>query len=339
MGNEHTEYSGEIDVPVEAIRIVDPSVLAKLPQGTIITSVAAHGASFWTRTAKLDAFLNDRPKEYFLKTSHGDRGKGMMSGEFTSMSLMYEANPDLVPKPIAWGTYTTIPDVHFFLCNFHNMTDDLPDLHSFPAMLAKLHRNGSSPNGSFGFPVKTYHGQTPIDHGWSDTWEEYFKRTTTVLLRLEQESQGLNKELLDMADPFLNKVIPRLLRPLETGGRSIKPCLIHGDLWYGNATMDGDSELPIIFDAACFYAHNEYDLGVWRATWNKIGKPYITRYHKHFPISPPEEDHDDRNALYATRVGILDSILYKGNSGYREKLIIEMKKLVEKFPGGYEGAS
>lgn len=42
------------------------------------------------------------------------------------------------------------------------------------------------------------------------------------------------------------------------------------------------------------------DLGVWRATWNKIGKPYITQYHENFPISPPEEDHDDRNALYAT---------------------------------------
>jgi len=42
------------------------------------------------------------------------------------------------------------------------------------------------------------------------------------------------------------------------------------------------------------------DLGVWRATWNKIGKPYITQYHKFFPVSLPEEDHDDRNALYAT---------------------------------------
>jgi protein-ribulosamine 3-kinase len=253
----------------------------------------------------------------FAQTFHGDRGKGMISGEFTSMSLIYEAKPDLVPKPIAWGTYATIPNVHFFLSNFHDMTDELPDLHTFPAMIAELHRNGTSPNGKFGFPTTTYHGNTPIDHGWSNTWEEYFKRTTSVLLKLEQESQGPNKELLDLVDPFLNKVVPRLLRPLETGGRSIKPCLIHGGLWHGNATMDGDSELPIIFDAASCYAHNECrylwlymikhipdtrtaDLGVWRATWNKIGKPYITRYHKNFPISPPEEDHDDRNALYAT---------------------------------------
>lgn len=26
MGNEHTEYDGEVDVPVEAIQIIDPEV-------------------------------------------------------------------------------------------------------------------------------------------------------------------------------------------------------------------------------------------------------------------------------------------------------------------------
>lgn len=88
---------------------------------------------------------------------------------------------------------------------------------------------------------------------------------------MEQESQGLNQELLDMSNKFINKVIPRLLRPLVTGGRSIKPCLIHGDLWYGNATRDGDSDMPIIFDAASFYAHNECMLSV------SLHDPSLTR--------------------------------------------------------------
>lgn len=42
------------------------------------------------------------------------------------------------------------------------------------------------------------------------------------------------------------------------------------------------------------------------------------RYYQHFPRSAPEEDFDDRNALYATRVNLLDSILYKGEDSYRE---------------------
>ena len=42
------------------------------------------------------------------------------------------------------------------------------------------------------------------------------------------------------------------------------------------------------------------ELGVWRQTWNEISKPYIIRYFESFEPSPPEEDWDDRNALYAT---------------------------------------
>lgn len=180
-----------------------------------------------------------------------------MLGEFKSITTIHEVAPTLVPRPIAWGSYDDLEDVHFFLCEFRNMTGEFPDVETFPARMAELHRDGTSPDGRFGFSVATYHGQTPIDHGWSDTWEEYFRRTTRVLLELEQEAQGHNEQILDLAGAFLDKVVPRLLRPLQTGGRSIRPALIHGDLWHGNASMDADTNEPVIFDAACFYAHNE----------------------------------------------------------------------------------
>ena len=181
----------------------------------------------------------------------------MMSGEFSSMTTIYSVAPRLVPRPFAWGSYSTLDDVHFFLCEFRNMTDELPDIEAFPMQMADLHRNGTSPDGKFGFYVATYHGNTPIHHGWSDTWEEYFTRTARDLLRKEQEIQGPNEKILQLSGPFFEKVIPRLLKPLETDDRSIQPALIHGDLWHGNATMDGDTNEPVIFDAACFYAHNE----------------------------------------------------------------------------------
>ncbi|KAJ4386034.1 hypothetical protein N0V93_008926 [Gnomoniopsis smithogilvyi] len=336
MGNEHKDYEGEIEVPVEAIQIVDSNVIQKLPPGTEVTGITSHGASFWTRTARLDAVTEGSKCQYFLKTSHGERGRSMMSGEFKSMTTIHDVAPTLVPLPIAWGSYDSMQDVHFFLCEFRNMTDELPDMETFPAKIAELHRNGTSPDGRFGFYVTSYHGQTPIEHGWSDTWEEYFTRTTRALLSLEQEAQGHNEQILKLSDAFLNKVIPRLLRPLQTGGRNIKPALIHGDLWHGNASMDADTNEPVIFDAACFYAHNEYELGVWRQPWNKLNKPYRSRYYRHFPHSEPTEDFEDRNLLYATRVNILDSILYKGEESYREMVISSMEELVNKYPGGYE---
>lgn len=41
------------------------------------------------------------------------------------------------------------------------------------------------------------------------------------------------------------------------------------------------------------------EIGTWRALRYRFGRKYIKAYHKHFPISAPSEDHDDRSALYA----------------------------------------
>ncbi|KAI0007863.1 Fructosamine kinase-domain-containing protein [Xylariaceae sp. FL0662B] len=327
----------EVDVPIDAIQVIDPEVISKLPPGTKVLSITAHGASFWTRTARLDAERDRVPVKYFLKTSFGDRGRAMMPSELYCMTQIHAVKPDLVPQPIAWGTYRSIPDVHFFLCAFRPMRGTIPDIAALPAAMAALHRAGTSPSGQFGFDVATFHGNTAVDHGWSDTWEAYFARTTRALFALERAARGPSEEIESrLKRPFFDKVVPRLLRPLETGGRAIRPALVHGDLWHGNADVDAETGTPVIFDAASFYAHNEYELGVWRQPWNKIPTAYRARYHEHFAKSPPEEDFDDRNALYATRVNLLDSILYKQDSSYRDMLISSMRMLVAKYPGGFE---
>ena len=77
------------------------------------------------------------------------------------------------------------------------------------------------------------------------------------MFQLEEKSQGPSAELEELHIPLYEMVIPCLLRPLETGGRLIEPVLVHGDLWYGNAATDLGTGVPIVFDACCFYAHNE----------------------------------------------------------------------------------
>lgn len=181
----------------------------------------------------------------------------MMEGEYTSMSCIHAIVPDLCPRPIAWGTYQTLPDTHFFLCEFRDMTGQPPDAVPFAKKMAELHSKAVSPNGKFGFPVRTHHGHIPIDHDWADTWEEYFSTRKRPLIELEEASQGPSADLRQLSEPFFDVVVPRLLRPLETEGRKILPRLVHGDCWDGNASMDERSGLPIIFDAASFYAHNE----------------------------------------------------------------------------------
>ena len=173
------------------------------------------------------------------------------------MTLIRNTVPHLSPTPIAWGSYASDPDVHFFLCSFHEMTKGIPEIEPFAAKIAELHKKGISPNGKYGFPVATYQSQMPQPVGWTDSWEEFSLDSLKWIMKKEEESQGYNAEMKRLEDAIFEKVVPRLLRPLETGRCHIEPRLIHGDLWDGNCSTDTANKTPIIFDATSLYAHNE----------------------------------------------------------------------------------
>jgi protein-ribulosamine 3-kinase len=249
---------------------------SELPEGTKVKGIFPYGASVWTRTAEIQTQQADGSElSFFLKVQHlsflycchevtnnhqvcqNETGKGMMSGEFSSMSAIHAAVPGLAPAPIAWGTYASDPNTHFFIMSFVEMTDEIPELDTFPAKLAELHRNGLSPTGKFGFTVQNYQGALPQVVTWRDTWEEAFTEGLRAMVIREEKSQGPNEEMIGLLKQLFDRVIPRLLRPLQTGGRSIEPRLVHGDLWDGNCSTSIETDQPVIFDASCLYAHNE----------------------------------------------------------------------------------
>lgn len=114
-----------------------------------------------------------------------------------------------------------------------------------------------SPEGKYGFHVSTYQGNMPQNNAWCDTWEEYYVRGLKNFIKQEEAVHGQSVELDELLVPFFDKVVPRLLRPLETDDRKIKPCLLHGDIWYGNIATNADTNEPIMFDPAAFWVHNE----------------------------------------------------------------------------------
>jgi len=218
----------------------DPIVL--LSQGSTIPHTSAVS---WTDFALLGQV-----------TQH-ETGKAMVSGEFVSMTTLHDTLPYLTPVPVAWGTYAADPNIHFFLCGFVEMTDDLPDVQGLAKSLAELHKKGISPNGKYGFSVPTLQGTIPQYTEWTDSWEDFFTKSIKKVMDNELESQGSDDEVERLYKETLSKIVPRLLRPLETGGRSIQPRLVHGDIWDGNVSTDISTNVPVIYDATCIYAHNE----------------------------------------------------------------------------------
>jgi protein-ribulosamine 3-kinase len=207
-----------------------------------------------------------------LQVATGQVGLEMMRGEYESMSAIHSLVPDFVPKPIAWGSFAHAGGTHFLLFEFHNLSEfhDLseafPDPVKVATKLVALHKGGESPTGQFGFHVPTYNDGLVQDNSWKATWEEFFVNKLRQLLKQEESTQGPSPELDNLSTPIFERVIPRLLRVLETDGRTIRPSLIHGNLWYGNASTDQNTGEPIIFGACSFWAHNEC---------NTCGLPYV----------------------------------------------------------------
>lgn len=190
----------------------------------------------------------------------GDEGRAALHGEFESTSEIHSVVGDFTPKPIAWGSFKAIPNAHYYICKFYELVGELPKQAEFCEKVAALHSKSQSPNGKFGFHMVTYNGDLPQENGYTDTWEECFTNGFKHMLNKNIERGGPWEEVESLKSDMLDKVIPRLLRPMESNGRSIKPSLVHGDLWCGNTDIDSQTDQPLIYDPASFYAHNECEI-------------------------------------------------------------------------------
>lgn len=227
--------------------------------------------------------------------------------------------PDFAPMAYAWGKYETGPtETYFLLTDFLDMDlhiVSLPDPDDLCSKVAEMHRKGKSPNGKFGFYTTTYHGMFPRwDERFYDTWTEFMTNTVTQLIAFDQANTGVWPELVAVGEHCIKHVIPRLIGALESEGRSIEPCLVHGDLWEGNIGTRMDTGELVVYDSGAFYAHHEFELGHWRPERHRISsKLFRKTYLKYFPADAPVEEFDDRNRLYALGSHIVYAIQVPGS--------------------------
>ena len=197
-----------------------------------------------------------------------------------------------------------------------------------------MHRQSQSPTGKFGFHLATCHAKIAeaVDT-WEDSWCVLYSKYLGHVMELAKPV--LKWPEFDIVCKLtLEKVVPQLLLPLQSEGRNIKPCLIHGDCWDGNTAMDMKTGEAFVFDVCSFYGHNEYDTGNWRAPRHRLSdKAYIKNYTRNFPASEPgkfpkphitsstlkartsiEADWDARNLLCSLIFNIGNTIYIPGSS-------------------------
>lgn len=290
---------------------LDENVISHFPEGTKVLSADRYGSSDWTVIARIVTQLPDGTlKKYFLKCATEDAGQTMMEGEYWAMTELFKTINRAIPKPIARGKFQRQhPPTYFFLCDFVDMSNQMPDPDRLCALITDLHRNSISPTGRFGFHVRTTQGRTSQAVDWEVSWTKCFTNILQHVLSEDLRINGPWPELEQIAAITISRVIPRLIGALEKNGRSVKPSLIHADLWEGNTGTLLETGDIVLFDPGSYYAHNEMEIGDWRCPYNKIHSAvYTETYLRHYGMSEPIEEWDDRNRMYSVYYNIMYSV-------------------------------
>ena len=88
----------------------------------------------------------------------------------------------------------------------------------------------------------------------------------------------------------LERVMARV--PAWLAGLSVRPALVHGDLWRGNVgTLAGDR--PVVFDPAVYYGHAEVDLAML-SLFGRVPEAFYRAYGQ----NPRAADFQHRVRLY-----------------------------------------
>ncbi|CAN8101749.1 unnamed protein product [Discula destructiva] len=314
---------------------IQKAVLDVMPKGTRILSAESSGISAWTRTAKVSVILSDgSPARFFLKCASGQGAHALAKGEFHSASDIDRIVPGFVPKPVAWGEYAHDDTrVYFVLSAFHDMDFSTPpEPEEFMSLVAELHSKGTSPTGKFGYPVPTVCGKMERTETWTESWAKLFTLQLQDVIRYDNDTNGRWPEFDAACKQLIGVVIPRLLGALQSGGRSIRPTLIHGDLWERNVGIDMETGDTIIFDPGSTYAHNEMEFGTWRCSWaSYFNSPvYMRLYQREIEPSEPVDEWEDRNRLYSIHPYLNDSAGHPGSTS-RGIAYNDMLYLCEKY--------
>ena len=214
----------------------------------------------------------------------------MSEGQYESDKAIHNISPSFCPKPYTWGQYKAPgPPQYFLISEFREIGQQPPEPLRFASRLAEFHKNSVSPTGKFGFHTTTCHGKAPqLTDCWESSWETLYHKQLAHAFEMDGKKHGRWLEYEFCARLVLDKCIPKLLGSLQSDGRTIKPCLVHGNIWDENTATDMETGEPFVFDGSAFYGHNEYELGNWRTPRHRLSsRTYIRNYKRHFPASEP----------------------------------------------------
>jgi len=184
--------------------------------------------------------------------------------------------------------------------------------------LAALHRASlRGHNGGFGWPHDNFIGAGPQRNGWSERWGPFFAERR---LGPQLAWAARNGRRLEGADALLERATAWL------AAHPAEPCLVHGDLWSGNADLLADGAGGALFDPAVYRGDREVDLAMTQL-FGGFPPAFFAGYEAAWPLPP---GHRQRRDLYNLYHLLNHANLFGG--GYWRQAEQSMASLLRSWP-------
>lgn len=209
---------------------------------------------------------------YFVKCNRSGL-LSMFEAEYYGLREMAATGTIKVPEPVVFGV---AGDQSYLVMEMLQLGGAKQNsLRLMGVQLAAMHRQHQA---YFGWNMENTIGSTRQVNIRSDDWVEFFAEHRLHFQlqlaanngfrgRLQQNGARLCADLKGFFEDY-----------------SVKPVLLHGDLWSGNAASD-QSGNPVIFDPACYYGDHEADLAMTEL-FGGFGSDFYAAYREHKSIDP-----------------------------------------------------
>jgi len=174
--------------------------------------------------------------------------------------------------------------------------------------LAALHAHPAGER--FGWQHENWIGATPQVNRETEDWPKFFTRHRLGFqLRLAAQRGPVFRN----GERLLEQV-PRLLQ-----GHQVRPALLHGDLWSGNAAFTSAGE-PVVFDPAVYRGDREADLAMTEL-FGGFAREFYTAYER---VLPRRDGYPVRATLYNLYHVLNHFNLFGGHYRHQAEHMIEV---------------
>ncbi|WP_413403866.1 MULTISPECIES: fructosamine kinase family protein [unclassified Synechococcus] len=252
---------------------------AGLLEGRQVVGLRSVGGGSVGSTWKLNLIDGD---ELFVKVA---RSENLLAEQSGLQALRQWADPGLLEVPKVLGCLPLSGQSALLMAWWNSSSGDQFRL---GRGLAKLHRASAAAGpGCFGWDQDGFIGLGPQPSGWCDSWGNAFTQLRLHPQLCLASEWGLAAQ---QWEPLLQPIAAWLNR------HAPEPCLVHGDLWAGNAAVLADGR-GLLIDPASWWADREVDLAMTQL-FGGFSRRFMEGYSAEWPLPPGAEQRVEVLNLY-----------------------------------------